>query len=101
MSEESDKYEIDETSTSTRTVYDMGEDERPSEAVVRAVARATNTDVLGLDPLYEEIDPDHLNAITDKTNDGDTHRTHSITFPFNGCQITVNRDSIEIRRGAD
>lgn len=102
MSEDpSDKYETDETSNGTRMVYDIGEDERPNEAVVRAVAKATDTEVLDLNPLYEAIDPDHLNAITDETNDGDARGTHSITFSFNGCHISMNKHTIDVQRGED
>lgn len=79
--------------------YDIGEAELPSEAVVWAVAALTNTSVVDLDPLYDVMDPDHLDRLFEGTGDGDAPEERSVTFGFNGCQVTVTRDAVLVHDG--
>lgn len=76
----------------TELTYPIDESERPSLAVVRAVASVTNTPVLDLDPIYDTIDPDYLDGV-DETPVEDS----SITFSFNGCQVTVTQDEVHVQ----
>lgn len=77
--------------------YHIDETEQASTAVVRAVASLTNTPVLDLAPLYEVIDSDHLNRFVEKT-EGDTNSMEpSVTFRFNGCQVTVTKREVHVQ----
>jgi len=71
-------------------------DERPSEVVVRAVAGTTNQPICSIDPLYDAIEPDALNAFIE---DGDA--TTWITFSYGGCLVHVDEDSVAVVRTDD
>jgi hypothetical protein len=60
--------------------------------VVSAVAETTCTDPLGLSPLCEVIDPDALNRVFAVGPESDRSEGAHITFPFEGCWITVRSD---------
>lgn len=77
--------------------YEMDPDERPSRAVVRAVASVTNTPVLDLDPLYDVVDPDHLDGVCSRTGQHSAMTASSISFLFNGCEVTVEDDVVCVR----
>lgn len=83
------------------TVYERADDERPSEAVVRAVATATDTAVLDLDPLYDVLDPEQLDGIVESGNDDCFHEGSSITFSFNGCRVTMTEDTVRVETKRD
>ncbi|WP_161972972.1 HalOD1 output domain-containing protein [Halostella pelagica] len=59
-----------------------------STAVVSAVAAASDTDPLYMDPLYSTINPDALDTLgtPQRAADGDRH----ITFEFHGYEVTVS-----------
>lgn len=80
--------------------YTLDEDERPSEAVVRAVASLTDTRVLDLDPLYDMIDIDHLNGLFGESGESELLADSSVTFQFNGCEVTVTPDIVYVRESA-
>lgn len=77
--------------------YRLGGDETPSSAVVRAVASLTNTPALELEPLYDVLDPDHLDGICGGGDDETGIETCSLTFAFNGCLVTVSDEEIRVR----
>lgn len=89
-----------ETNEATRTEslsYELDADERPSKAVVHAVATLTDTSILDLNPLYHTIDPDHLDSIiTNRRNDG-TITKSSVSFHFSGCLVTVNQHTVRVQ----
>ena len=62
--------------------------ESASTAVVSAVAAASDTDLLDLDPLHSIIDTDALNALATPqyTANGDLH----VTFEFHGHEVTAS-----------
>lgn len=63
-----------------------------SERVIAAVAAATDTDPLELEPLFDSVDPDALDALF-ANEGGTTARTEGqLTFPTNGCRVTVDAD---------
>jgi len=65
--------------------------EKPSTAVVLAVAKIIGTDPLALPQLAGTIDPDALDSII-TNGDGDAQ----VTFGYASCDITVTNDK-EIR----
>ncbi|WP_227356114.1 HalOD1 output domain-containing protein [Haladaptatus salinisoli] len=73
--------------------YEIGADELPSEAVVRATTALTNTPVIELDPLYDVVDPVHLDGVFRESNSRTIHEEKSVTFRFNECLISVTRST--------
>jgi hypothetical protein len=69
----------------------VADNESATEAVVLAVAEATGVDPLDLDPLYDCVDPDALDALFD-SGDGLDDLTGSFEFTYAGCDVTVNAD---------
>lgn len=76
--------------------YTLDDDERPSEAVVRAVASLTDSRIIDLDPLYDVVDPDHLNGLFDRSGDRRLHTDSSVTFEFNECTVTVTQSTVYV-----
>lgn len=89
----------DRSSRSRRLVYDVGDGERPSEAVVRAVARLTGTSPSELEPLYDAVDPDHLNGLFESASGGASRM--ELSFDYDGCAVTVLYDRVRVRTPRD
>lgn len=64
----------------------IAEHENPSEAVVRATMAVTNAELGEIDPLYERIDPEALDAVFE---DGRTTRRGTVYFEYCECEIAV------------
>ena len=60
-------------------------DESVSATVVRSVAAFTGRDPLSMEPLYQSVDPDALNALFESPS----QRTGSIEFSFCGLRVEV------------
>lgn len=72
-------------------------DESHSVAVVRTVAAVTNTPPLGLNPLHDVIDTESLDRLFERPEDTGT-AGKSITFEFEGCEITVTQDTVGVQK---
>lgn len=59
-----------------------------AERIIHSVAEQTNTDPLELPLLYEAIDPDALDALLDKLQDG------KIQFQYAGQTVSVESDGV-------
>lgn len=71
----------------------------PSIAVIEALSAHYGVDPLDLDPLYEAIDPEALDALFTR-DDGSPGLT--VQFSYNGCEVEVLEDgTIEISKGVD
>lgn len=81
----------------TDVEYSFEDDETASDAVVAAVAARTNSDPLEIDPLYEHVDPDALDALFEPRGT-DTARPDDvrIEFQMSGFQVTVTADSVAV-----
>lgn len=66
-------------------------DETVSNRVIAAVAEATGVDPLELDPLYNVVDPDALNAIFSPAN-GRQGADAKLRFTMEGCAVVVRGD---------
>lgn len=82
----------DQSTPSSSITYDIAPDEKPSEAVVRAVAALTEMPILDLDPLYEVIDPEHVDGIF--TTDESRSQHVELSFEFNGCTVTLTHERV-------
>lgn len=86
--------------------YEYSRDERPSQAVVASVAKATgrptvpNEDTGGddgadaLPPLYEVIDPDALDALVPPEDDHGTN--FLLTFTYDDYTVTVEKRTVTV-----
>lgn len=54
----------------------------PAVAVVETVAAAVGEDPLGVEPLFEAVDPEALNAVVRSADS-------VVSFRFAGCRVTV------------
>lgn len=59
-----------------------------STAVVNAIADAEGVDPTELEPLYETVNPDALDALFRPVSDGD-RRTGRATFRMNGYEVVA------------
>ena len=92
--------ENDAMTQSEAIVYEIGEDDQPSKVVVRAVATLTNTEILDLDPLYDTIDPTHVDKLNDVRGESAIEDS-SVSFRYNGCLVTVNQSTVHVRIDGD
>ena len=66
-------------------------DESPSHGVVRAIAAVKGVKPTGVDPLYDFIDPDALDAMFDGTT-GTSERDIRVSFRIDDLEIEVSGD---------
>lgn len=63
-----------------------------SQRVISAVAELTGTDPVALEPLYDAVDPDALDALF-ATGQGRSQRaSRRVEFSYNGCDVEVSAD---------
>lgn len=70
----------------------------PSTAVIETVAIAADCEPTGLEPLYDAIEPDALNTLIRSMETNLTDGDATVTFAFDGYQVTVQRDGSVIVR---
>ena len=83
----------DQPNRRPRLTYEI-DDERPSEAVVRAVAAFTNSSLTDLEPLYDVIDPVNVDELFERTSD--TPVGTELTFAYSGCEVCVTADAVRV-----
>lgn len=68
-----------------------------SHAIVAAVADTADCDPLELEPLYNYIDPDAVNAIFQSCS-GQEHEQTAVTleFTYSTYQVTVTADHVRV-----
>ena len=62
----------------------------PSAAVIETVAVACNREPTGLEPLYEVVDPDALDALVRSSSDSPAAERTTVTFEFADKSVTVH-----------
>lgn len=73
--------------------YHIRTGESTSEAVIRAVADATDQDPLELQPIAESIDPDAVNVMFTRAAEEDVE---ALTLLYEGCRVEVDCDTVYI-----
>lgn len=63
-----------------------------SDEVIAAVADATETDPLALEPLYKTVDPEALDELFATDPLGTDRSPDNVTFSYNGCDVTITGD---------
>lgn len=79
------------TDVASDSVTSVCRDGDVSETVIAAVAEATDTDPLDLEPLYTVVDPDALNGLV-RQSVGSPSSSVEINFSMAGCDVTVHGD---------
>lgn len=64
----------------------------PSQAIVERVAALEDIDHTELDPLFEAVDPDALDALVDTTGRSDS--ALQMGFTHHGYEVTVTGDGV-------
>ncbi|MFB6164739.1 MAG: HalOD1 output domain-containing protein [Haloarculaceae archaeon] len=64
----------------------------PSEAVVRAVAAVSDRRPDALEPLYDAVDPDALDALCASTPDDTARDALTVEFRYGGYDVAVDGD---------
>jgi hypothetical protein len=77
------------------TTFDPASD-RPSEAVVNAVAARSGTPPNDLSPLYDVVEPDALDSFVEHAHRVGEAGTHQVWFTYEGFDVGVRSDG-EIR----
>jgi hypothetical protein len=75
---------------SIRAEFDWSE-VSPSTAVIESVAIAADREPTAIEPLYETVDPDALDALIRSGDPNLTDGDASVTFALDGYQVTVQR----------
>ncbi|RQG91782.1 HalOD1 output domain-containing protein [Natrarchaeobius chitinivorans] len=76
----------------SQSTFTLPESAPVSQRVTHAVAEEVDTDPFDLDPLFNVIDPESLNALFEPTNTGSHRTTGSVAFEYAGCEVTVSAD---------
>ncbi|OVE83424.1 HalOD1 output domain-containing protein [Natronolimnobius baerhuensis] len=74
------------------TTVDPTGPERVSDAVISSVATVCETEPTRLEPLYDAIDPDALNALVSHAHRVGSEGTHELWFVYEGHDIGVRTD---------
>ncbi len=75
--------------------YAIRPNERPSEAVVRAVSSANATELQCDEPLYSYIDPDALDDLF-RSHPSRHHDETAVHFDYHGHTVVVTADAVEL-----
>lgn len=82
------------------TTVTTDDDQPPSMAVVDLVAAATGTDPLELDPLYNAIDPDVLDALCTSSEGFSSlefeYAAHTVVVERSGEHLDISLEPITI-----
>lgn len=80
----------------TSRSFDIARDERPSEAVVRGVAAVTDQSIHAIEPLFESVDPDALDALFAPFPDGTSRVSGRVVVHLEGCRVSVEGSRVQI-----
>nr|WP_254532426.1 HalOD1 output domain-containing protein [Natrinema gelatinilyticum] len=89
--ESSDETESQSESVEWTTTFDP-EIERPSEAIVTAVAAVLETDPLELSPLSDSVEPDALDSLVEHAQQKVGAGAHEVWISYEGVDVGVRSD---------
>jgi hypothetical protein len=88
-------HEFDDAAQNANALsVDCSTYDSPANAVAEAVASATDQNQMDLEPLQYTVDADAL----DRLFDGTTPERLSVSFSYEGLQVRVNRQTVEVRQ---
>lgn len=84
---------LDEPEAGPVVAYERDVDETTAEAVVAAVSSATGTPTTEMDPIYDRVDPDALDALFRHVDGKDPGRAdRHVVFHYESRRVRVNAD---------
>lgn len=99
MSETTPPTDSTTPSAATRATYDWST-VPPSTAVVETIAAHADCDATELNPLYDTVDPDGLNAVVRSNAERETENSVSVSLEHAGYEITVYSTGVVTVRSA-
>lgn len=100
-SERSSEEEIDGANGAVHAQYEWSSTS-PSTAVIETVAIAVNREPTTVEPLYESVDPDALDALVQSNSSlSENSDTVTVSFTFADQQVTVHGTGEVIVRPAE
>ena len=78
------------TDKSDAVVSKWRESEPVTSAILRAVSKKENIEFETVEPLYQHIEPEALNALL--THSRSRNKPLTIKFTFNSCQVIISQD---------
>lgn len=63
-----------------------------SQTIVEAVADATARETTDLEPLFDVLDPDALDALVGPSPEGGRQEPLHVSFRYGDCRVSVGRD---------
>lgn len=96
MSDIEQEHESDASGV-IRAAYDWSKTE-PSAVVIEMIAIACDRDPTALDPLYDSIDPDALDAFFRSSSDKPAERSATVSFVHAGHDVVVRGDGSVVVR---
>jgi hypothetical protein len=73
----------------------------PSEGVIETVAIAADAEPTAIEPLYNSVDPDSLDALVRSNGRGPKNGDVTVTFTLDGHDVQVGSDGVVIVRPVD
>lgn len=77
--------------------YHLDPDETVAEGVINSTSDLYDAEPTDLDPLYDAIDPDALDALFRPDSEHDVE----IAFRYNGCEVAVSSERVVETRPVD
>ncbi|WP_226008397.1 HalOD1 output domain-containing protein [Natrinema salinisoli] len=85
------------SSTASHVKYTTSEDELMSQTVINAVSEVIGCDPIELDPVYEYIDPDALDAVfSSPSSIGENQDDIYLEFAYMTYRVTVTTDHVHV-----
>jgi len=81
--EQTDTYHVD---------FDWKGSESLNATIVTTVASVSGVEPTEMEPLYDRLDPDALAELFSPIQDGTRRPNGHISFPLQGCTVTVHSD---------
>ena len=76
------RFEYDWTTTS------------PAVAIIETVAAAADSDPEDLEPLYDWVDPDAIDALFEDSSDTPHRSRLFVSFTYAGYEVTIGEDGV-------
>lgn len=97
----------DDANNAVSLSYSTDEVDEPVLTVIEAVATVKGLDETALEPLNHAVDVDALRAIFGTDNEdaggstvGDDLAEVTVTFDYEGCEVTVEQNRVHVSRMA-
>lgn len=89
--------DVDDYSMASPDADERSMDDTMSDRVITAVANTKGMNPMNLDPLYEVIEPDALNALYKRDELGRARSPERVEFTYCGCEVVIaGKNSVSV-----